>query len=62
MLCRLLARGGDGTEFYHKVGMGLKCLTNLLTEMPSTPRMAKEAEQVKAAELDRPDPAKGKRT
>ena len=33
-------------------------LTDLDTEMPRTPRIAKDAEQVNAAELDRPDPAK----
>lgn len=33
------------------------CLTDLDTVIPSIPRIAKDAEQVNAAELDKPDPA-----
>lgn len=33
-------------------------LTSFWTSMPKIPRMAKEAEHVNAAELDRPDPAR----
>ena len=39
-----------------KLGKEL-CLTDLDTQIPRIPRIANDAEQVNAAELDKPEPA-----
>ena len=47
---RQAGAAGDG-------GSQWLCLTNLGTDLPRIPRIASDAEQVNAAELDKPDPA-----